>query len=149
MSIKMNKISSTVWGLLACVVLVGSANSAPKVSVSEQVAFEVNMGSDWTVKTEDSVVGVSAARQITNPAKVNYSKLLKATPEMKEIKKDGIDKNSAQGLVLVSKAKARVARVSREIMTAKGYCSVWKKISHKKEQAVTDITALVKAKLAE
>jgi hypothetical protein len=154
MSMKNNKLSGIVGVVLASMLIGGSAISAPEIQANQQsetkvCAAELNVGSDWVVKTKDSVVGVSDARQITNPAKVDYSKLLKATPEMKEIKKEGIDKSSARGQTLVTQAQSRIARASRAIMTAKGYCGVWKKISHKQKQAVTDITDLVKAKLSE
>ena len=149
MRFKMNKMMGVTGTLLASLLVAGSATSAPRVDRIEGFSVSATAGSDWTVKTADSVVGVSEARQITNPSKINYSKLLKATPEMKELKKEGLDKNSARGQTLVSQAQSRIARASRAVMTAKGYCSVWKKISHKKQQAVTDITALVKAKLSE
>lgn len=126
------------------------AEQVPQIDPSvEHNATALVLGSDWVVKTSNSVVGVSQARQITNPAKVDYEKLMKATPEMKTLRKEGIEKTSARGQTLVTAAQSRIRRVSRTVMTEKGHCSVWKKISHKKGKAVTDLTETIKKKLAE
>jgi len=106
-----------------------------------------SLGSDWVVKAADHICGVSAARQISNPAKVSYETLMDATPEMKEMKRRGIDKDSARGQTLVSAASDRIQTAANTVMGEKGHCSVWKTISHKKGQTVTDITEAVKAKL--
>jgi len=104
---------------------------------------------DWVVKSEDNVCGVSEARQITFPAKVRYDELMRATPEMKEIKRLGIDKDSARGQALITDAKSRVQDAARAVMTDKGHCSVWKKITSTSGQAVTDITDAVLQKMQE
>ena len=117
------------------------------IEVAGTAAFVV--GTDWVVKTEDSIVGVSQARQITNPAKVDYEKLMKETPEMKTLRKKKIDETSARGQTLVTAAQSRIRRVARTVMTEKSHCSVWKKISHKKGTAVTDLTETIKKKLAD
>ncbi len=135
--------------LVAWTLSTGSALALPSVELSPANATAYVVGSDWVVKTEDSVVGVSQARQITNPAKVDYEELMKATPEMKTLRKEGIDKTSARGQTLVTAAQSRVRRVSRTVMTEKGHCSIWKQISHKKGVAVTDITEDIKKKLEE
>jgi len=127
----------------------GGPPSAADVGAAQGLAAVLApiSGSDWVVKSEDNVCGVSSARQITNPAKVDYEALMNATSEMKELKRAGIKRDSARGQALVTKARDKVRRAARSVMTEKQYCSVWKKISHKKNRAVTDITAAVKAKL--
>ncbi len=105
------------------------------------------LSANWVISQADHVSGVSNALQITNPAKVSYDSLMKDTSEMKELKKKGIKKNSARGQVMVSAAKDRVRRAAKAVMTAKGYCSVWKKITCKTGATVPDITEAVRKKL--
>ena len=144
----MNQISNVCGALLAGLLMVtASAQAAPSIVQSPSSCTLAVVGSHWIAKSADSVVGVSEARQVTNPAKIDYEKLMKATPEMKELRKEGIDKTSARGQTLVTAARDRIRRAARSVMTAKGHCSVWKKISHKDKRTVTDITEAVKAKL--
>ena len=119
---------------------------AGEAAADEAILVDTN-SADWVVKTGDNVCGVSEARQISNPAKVKYDALMRATPEMKEMKRKGIDKDSARGMVLISEAKARIKLVAKVVMTDKGHCSVWKKISHKRGRSATDITDTVLLKL--
>jgi len=132
--------------LLAAVLTAGVAAAAPQSEV-EAPAVLGQPVSDWVVKSEDNVCGVSQARQITNPAKVDYEKLMSATAEMKELKREGIKRDSARGQTLVTKARDKVRQASKAVMNEKGHCSVWKKITHKKGTAVTDITSAIKQKL--
>jgi len=145
------KYTTTITRLFLATALVaagGTAAATPTSGPVEGPAINApNVGSDWVVKSEDSVCGVSEARQITNPAKVDYTKLMDATPEMKELTRKGIKKDSARGQTLVTAARDRVRRAANSVMSEKGHCSVWKKISHKKKTAVTDITDAVKKKL--
>lgn len=104
-------------------------------------------GTDWVAKSADSICGVSTARQITNPAKVDYDELLEATSEMKELKREKIDKTSARGQALVTKATQKVREAAKKVMTEKGHCSVWKKISHKQKKTIVDLTSAIKPKL--
>lgn len=134
--------------LLASGLLGSAATATPQASaMATTEATATVTGSDWVVQSEDAVCGVSEAHQISNPAKVDYEALMKVTSEMKKLRKERIDKTSAEGLTLVTKARAKVCTAAKAVMKEKGYCSVWKKITHKKRQAVTDITAAVKKKL--
>jgi hypothetical protein len=137
------------WSLGAGTTLASPIATTGPAVLESAVATTLVVGSDWVVKTENSVVGVSQARQITNPAKVDYDKLMKATPEMKKLRKEGIEESSARGQTLVTAAQSRIRRVARTVMTEKSHCSIWKKISHKKGTAVTDLTDTIKKKLAE
>lgn len=139
------------WGkigaaLLATALMAGGAYAAPQSEVEGPAVVDLN-GSDWVVKSEDNVCGVSQARQITNPAKVDYEELMSATVEMKELKREGIKRDSARGQALVTKARDKVRRASKAVMNEKGHCSVWKKITHRKGTAVTDLTRAIKKKL--
>lgn len=132
--------------MLALLALPGLGFAQEPPGAVEVPIAEANLA-DWVVKAGDNVCGVSEARQISNPAKVKYDALMRATPEMKEMKRKGIDKDSARGLVLIAEAKDRIKRVAKAVMTDKGHCSVWKKISHKRGRSVTDITDTVLQKL--
>ncbi len=102
---------------------------------------------DWIVESGDNVCGVNDARQISNPAKVSYRSLLSDTPELKEMKKKGIDKDSPEGQILHNKGVDRVRKAAKSVMTAKGHCSVWKKISSKSGVRIPDLTEAVRAEL--
>ena len=148
-----NTISrSWMLGALLALGLAGTpALAAPNTNTAGSPPGDVTTtdltGADWDVKSENSVCGVSTARQITNPAKVDYEKLMSATSEMKELEREGIKRDSARGQTLVIKARDKVRRASKAVMDEKGHCSVWKKIRHKKGRTVADITSSVEAKL--
>ncbi|MFT7486089.1 MAG: hypothetical protein ACI9F9_001942 [Candidatus Paceibacteria bacterium] len=143
----------TLGGVISSPVLAGTAGSNNDQAQTAQRQTMVdaltapNTGSDWIVKSENAICGVSEAHQITNPAKVDYDALMSATEEMKELRKKRIDKTSARGQTLVAAARDRVRRATSSVMKAKGHCSVWKKISHKKGTVVTDLTKAIKAKI--
>lgn len=105
------------------------------------------IATDWIVASGDNVCGVSDARQISNPAQVSYDSLLGDTPELKEMKKKGIDKDSPEGQILHNKGVDRVRKAAKTVMTDKSHCSVWKQIKSRKGLAVPDITESVRAKL--
>jgi hypothetical protein len=104
-------------------------------------------GTDWIVSSGDNVCGISDARQISNPARVSYESLLGDTPELKDMKKKGIEKDSPEGQILHNKGVDRVRKAAKTVMTNKSHCSVWKKISSRKGSAVPDITEAVRAEL--
>jgi len=103
---------------------------------------------NWVVRSEDNVAGVSVARRITHPARVDFEKLMRATPEVKSLRKEGIERTSARGQILLSAAQSRVRRAARQVMNEKSHCSVWKEIRHKDERLVPDVTAAVLRELA-
>ena len=136
-----------ILAMLVLLALPGLGYAAPPTSDSGGVQGAEVASADWVVKAEDNVCGVSNARQITFPAKVRYDALMRATPEMKEMKSKGIDKNSPRGIRLVSDAKARILTAAKAVMSDNGHCSVWKKILHKRGTSATDITDAVLLKL--
>lgn len=141
----MNRIVITALLALAGP-LAGAATAAPQAPIQHPVVQD--MDSDWVVRSEDHICGVSEARMIANPARVNYESLMNATPEIKELRRKGIDRDSARGQTLVTAARDRVRRATNAIMQEKGYDSVWKRISHRKGTAVADITSAVTTKIA-
>ena len=123
----------------------GAAGEGPEV-----VEGRLVLSADWIVDEADNVCGLTEARQITNPAKVEYDGLIRATAEIKELERKGIDKDSPEGQMLYNKAVDRVRKASQKVMKAKRYCSVWKSISHRDpNHKIDDITEAVKAKLDE
>ncbi len=124
------------------------AAPVPVASTGDCAAVAVvEPGVDWVVSSANNVCGVNDARQISNPAKVNYGSLLAATPEIKEMKRKGIDQESPEGQILHNKAVDRIRTAASNVMASQGHCSVWRKIRHKKGRAVADITAEVKKQL--
>ena len=104
-------------------------------------------GSGWVVKKTDNICGLDDARMLSNPAKVDYDRLLRATPEMKKIRNDGIDPNSSKGIQLRSAAVDRVRKACSSVQQSNGYCSVWKSVSHRDGRSIPDATSSVLAQL--
>ena len=101
----------------------------------------------WICDRADNICGLDDPKTLSNPAKVDYQKLLDATAEYKKIKDEKIDVNSAEGIQLRQKAAERVRDACEKVRAAKSYCSVWKAISHQDGRAIPDITDAVKAEL--
>ncbi len=129
---------------VSCLVLLGaipaSAGSLPGMSTSRGDVVEEK----WIADKDDNICGISDVRKISSPGVVDYDKLWDATPEIKKLKKDGIDPNSAEGKALRNKAKTRITKSCQKIQDNKGLCGVWKKITHTGTKKATDITAAVK-----
>lgn len=111
------------------------------------LAARAATGRTWIVKPSDNICGLSDATQLSNPARVDYKKLLAATPEMKEIVKEGIDPQSPEGIQLRTEAADRVAKAAEKVRQSLGHCSVWKAIRHRDGRKVPDITKKVLAEL--
>ncbi|MBK7875795.1 MAG: hypothetical protein IPJ77_08595 [Planctomycetes bacterium] len=101
----------------------------------------------WICDRADNICGLDDSKMLSNPAKVDYDALLKATAEYKKIKDEKIDVNSAEGIQLRQKAAERVRDACEKVRTAKSYCSVWKTISHQDGRSIPDITDAVKDQL--
>lgn len=101
----------------------------------------------WIVKSGDNLCGLREASQLSNPALVDYDALLKATPEMEKLEREGIDPASPKGVQLKAKATDRVAEAAEDVRKAQGHCSVWKAVRHKDGRSVPDVTSLVMGQL--
>jgi len=115
------------------------ARSAPEAS-GELLGAEDR----WVADKDDNICGIADVRKISNPGLVDYDQLWDATPEIKKLKKEGIDPDSAEGKALRNKAKTRITKACQKIQGEKGLCSVWKKISHSGSKKAADITSAVK-----
>jgi hypothetical protein len=129
----------------------GAATATPQVPIQHPVTqglvAEGAVEVDWVVRSEDHICGVSEARMIASPAKVDYETLMDATPEIKELRRKGIDRESARGQTLVTAARDRVRRATNAVMKEQGYDSVWKRITHRKGTPVADITHSVTSRI--
>ncbi|MCY2959153.1 MAG: hypothetical protein NTY35_03225 [Planctomycetota bacterium] len=101
----------------------------------------------WIVDPADNVCGLSDARMLSRPARVDYPVVLAATPEMKRIVDEGIDPNSSVGVMLRQQAVDRVLRVAEQVRVREGYCSVWKRIRHRDGRVIPDVTEPVRQRL--
>ena len=115
----------------------GTVDGAPTAAAQELV---LPAAFGWNANAADHITGISVPSQLSNPAKVDFRKLLNATPEMKRIKREGIDRNSAQGQSLVAAGKRRIRDAANTVKTQQGHCSVWKAVSHTDGRQVADIT---------
>ena len=118
--------------------------SAPAVGVLP-VAAQAPQG--WRAKAQDNICGLSNPRQVTSPARIDYKKVLRSTPGMKDLERRGIDPRSAEGQILRQRAVDRVRRASSKVMRKNGRCSIWKRISHRDGRKVRDVTSEVLSSL--
>ena len=138
---------------LACI---SSAITADAISVAPGEAptaglatrLDDGRGTPYKLKKDDAICGLSEARQLTSPAKVDFEALMAETAEMKELKRKKIDPNSARGIKLTCKARELVRDACTEVRNEKAHCSIWKKISRRDGVKIPDVTSAVKAKLA-
>ena len=100
----------------------------------------------WRGQAEDNVCGISTLPNVVNPAVIDWTGVMNITKEVKLLKKEGIDRNSARGKLLIAEATNKVARASNAIMLKTRVDSVWKKISHATKKPL-DITQRVKNKI--
>ena len=103
----------------------------------------------YIARRADNICGLNDPRKLSRPAVVAYSVLLNATPQVKRIKREKIDPDSAQGVVLMTRARALVLEKCVGVIRKHGYCSVWKAIRRRDGKPIPDITALVKKKILE
>ncbi len=105
-------------------------------------------GTPYVVDKSDSICGIDEPRAITKPAKVDYDALLASTSEVRLMKKRKIDRDSAEGIRLLSAARRKVLSACEEVRSSEGYDSIWKRIKRRDHRAVADITRKVKAEIA-
>ncbi len=108
-----------------------------------QAATDQGRGTPFKLDKADNLCGVSEARQLTVPAKVDYSTLLKATSEYKELVRKKLDPKSAKGIALMTRAKTRVVDACELVRSGGSFCSVWKKISRRDGGSIPDLTQQV------
>ncbi|MFT5197390.1 MAG: hypothetical protein ACI87O_000029 [Planctomycetota bacterium] len=100
-------------------------------------------GTPYRVEKADSICGLSEPRQLTVPAMVDFSKLLHATTEYKDLVRRKIDPASAEGTAILARANALVLDACEAVRTSGGYCSVWKKIARRDGGVIPEVTSQV------
>ena len=101
----------------------------------------------WQARAEDNICGLRDPRQVSSPAKVDFRRVMDATPEMQRLRRDRVDPNSAEGIQLTEAARSRVAEACELVMADSGHCSVWKTIRHTDGREVPDVTEAVRERL--
>jgi hypothetical protein len=128
------------------------ATLVPTVGAGVVVGFVVvesddGRGTPYILEKADNICGLDEPKQLSNPAKVDYDALLEVTPQIKQMKRDKIDPNSAKGIQLRTEAEALVRDTCVKIRAEKNYCSVWKKIERRDGGKISDITEKVKKEI--
>lgn len=101
----------------------------------------------WIVDDADHICGIQIPSHISNPATIDFDRALKMTEEMKRMKREGINPNSARGKALKNAAQRRVRVAATTVKGNLGHCSIWKTIRHTDGRSVTDVTTEVLAEL--
>ena len=132
----------TSRGLLLLILFLGGFGHVQATAAPSEW---LGRGGKWIADESDNICGIRSLKKVSNPAKVDYDDLWKATPEIRKMKREGIDPSSPEGKALRNQAKTRITKVCEEIR-AKKYCSVWKTIKHEDRRKVPDLTEEVKAR---
>ena len=119
--------------------LLGGLGYTGQAPLEASLAAEAAAG-EWIADEEDNICGISDLKKVTNPAKVSYDRLLDATPQMQELKRKGIDSDSAEGKALRKGAKTLITKTCELVRAARGHCSVWRSIGNKDGRSIPDIT---------
>ena len=92
--------------------------------------FMVDSAIEWVADAEDNICGLSDLRMIRQPGVVDWLALMNATSEIKKINREGIKRDSPEGIILITKAeeKCRIACVKQ--MRKTKVDSMWKRITH-------------------
>ena len=110
---------------------------------SSAVTDSMPSGRDWILKSADNICGLRDPNQLTYPAVIDFDTCLDATPEMRRMRDQGIDPQSAEGIQLRSKAVTRLTNACESVRGTNGHCSVWKAIRHKDGRSIADISSQV------
>ena len=133
----------TSWTLILGSLLPANAG----LQASEQGEILETYVGHWIADSADNLCGTQRLDKLSNPALVRFDELFEATPEVREMHRKGIARDSAQGQVLGHKAKTRVIKACERLRKAGHHCSVWRAIRHEDGRCVPDLTRSVKAAL--
>lgn len=117
----MNKMTS-MWALL--IVIAASIAGAATLVILRAGATEADAGPAWIANPIDCICGLDDPRLVSNPAVVDYPRVLNATPEMKKMRDKGIDPASPAGIQLKSQATDRVRGAAEKVRAKNEYCSI-------------------------
>lgn len=111
------------------------------------LALPAQARAGWVAKPSDNICGLSDTRMLSSPAVVKFESLMKLTPEIKRMEREGIDPGSPEGIQLRQAARQRVTKACEKVRIELGHCSVWRSIRHTGGKKAAEITAAVRAKL--
>ena len=92
--------------------------------------FMVDDAIEWVAEAQDNICGVKELRMVRQPGVVDWNALMDATAEMIKLKREGIKKDSPEGVMLVTKAEDKCQKACVKQMRKTKVDSMWKKISH-------------------
>ena len=92
--------------------------------------FMVDSAIEWVADPEDNICGLSDLRMIRQPGVVDWVALMEETSEMKKIKREGIKKDSPEGILLITKAEGKCRTACVKQMRKTKVDSMWKRITH-------------------
>ena len=102
--------------------------SLSRVLLAALVCSVVGMGSavagTYGIPSEQldrKQVYYGAPSSFDNPAEVDYERIVRATPEYKEIQSDGIERGTGRYWILLSRASDRVGRLVSNVGNAEEY----------------------------
>ena len=91
---------------------------------------QVVVDDDWIATPADNICGLKDPKQVRQPGIISWRQAMDATDEMKKIKREKIDKNSALGITLIEAATRKTRNACQRAMKDMNVDSVWKQISH-------------------
>jgi hypothetical protein len=92
--------------------------------------FMVDPAIEWVAEAQDNICGLSDLRMIRQPGVVDWIALMDSTSEMKKIKREGIRKDSPEGILLITKAEGKCRTACVKQMRKTKVDSMWKRITH-------------------
>ena len=95
--------------------------------------FMVDSAIEWVAEAEDNICGLSDLRMIRQPGVVDWVSLMNATSEMKKINREGIKKDSPEGIILITKAEEKCRTACVKQMRKTKVDSMWKRITHERK----------------
>ncbi len=95
--------------------------------------FMVDSAIEWVADAEDNICGVKELRMVQQPGVVDWTALMNATSEIKKLKREGIKKDSPEGVILTTKAEDKCKKACVKQMRKTKVDSMWKKISHNRK----------------
>lgn len=127
------------------------ANSARSLFLLLAVVLSLGFASSSGLRAQgivledDAVILFGSTANCTKPAKVDFKKVRKKTPEWKKIRSEGVQKGTARYSLLISEMNKRIKKHCKTVAQDKGHDCVVRKgdVSDSKGLTVDDMTAAV------
>ena len=126
--------------LLALLALPGGLSCATQQEGLHAALSDADAGPVWIVKTGDSICGLDDPRMLSAPARLQFDRIYRSTPEVRRMEAEGIAPDSATGILLHQQALDRIYRTCEFVRNRDGYCSIWKAIRHVDGRPIPDVT---------